>query len=125
MTFLFERMILSESFEVATTIEKLPPVWKDFKNYLKNKQKEMNIEEYIIRFQIEEDNMSSKQKVKSYCGYKNKSRSSGGRGAKLGPKCGIFMKKSQGKYFNCNKVGHKSLECRLSKNNNKEANIVD
>ena len=39
-----ERMILSETFQVATIIEKLPPTWKDFKNYLKHKIKEMNIE---------------------------------------------------------------------------------
>ena len=32
-----ERMVLSEDFQVATIIEKLPPGWKDFKNYLKHK----------------------------------------------------------------------------------------
>ena len=32
-----ERMVLSEDFQVATVIEKLPLGWKDFKNYLKNK----------------------------------------------------------------------------------------
>ena len=32
-----ERMSLSESFQVATIIEKLPPIWKVFKNYLKHK----------------------------------------------------------------------------------------
>ncbi|KAL0322506.1 UNVERIFIED_CONTAM: hypothetical protein Sangu_1869900 [Sesamum angustifolium] len=38
-----EGMKLSESFQVATMIEKLPPLWKDFKNYLKNKRKEMGL----------------------------------------------------------------------------------
>ncbi|KAL0399698.1 UNVERIFIED_CONTAM: hypothetical protein Sradi_2313100 [Sesamum radiatum] len=32
-----EGMTLSESFQVAAMIEKLPPLWKDFKNYLKHK----------------------------------------------------------------------------------------
>ena len=32
-----EGMILSETFQVASIIEKLPPGWKDFKNYLKHK----------------------------------------------------------------------------------------
>ena len=32
-------MMLSESFQVAAIIEKLPPNWKDFKNYLKDKRK--------------------------------------------------------------------------------------
>ena len=34
-----EGMVLSESFQVAAIIEKLPPNWKDFKNYLKRKRK--------------------------------------------------------------------------------------
>ena len=32
-----EEMVLGESFQVAAVIEKLPPTWKDFKNYLKYK----------------------------------------------------------------------------------------
>ncbi|KZV53575.1 hypothetical protein F511_27299 [Dorcoceras hygrometricum] len=32
-----EGMTLSESFQVAAIIEKLPSAWKDFKNYLKHK----------------------------------------------------------------------------------------
>ncbi|KAL2466528.1 Retrovirus-related Pol polyprotein from transposon TNT 1-94 [Abeliophyllum distichum] len=54
-----ERMVLSETFQVAAMIEKLPPAWKDFKNYLKHKRKEMNIEELIVRLRIEENNKSS------------------------------------------------------------------
>ncbi|KAK5833333.1 hypothetical protein PVK06_017157 [Gossypium arboreum] len=36
-----ERMMISESFQVAAIIEKLPSAWNDFKNYLKHKRKEM------------------------------------------------------------------------------------
>ncbi|KAL0368430.1 UNVERIFIED_CONTAM: hypothetical protein Scaly_1061900 [Sesamum calycinum] len=36
-------MKLNESFQVAAMIEKLPPLWKDFKNYLKHKRKEMGL----------------------------------------------------------------------------------
>lgn len=32
-----EGMVIDESFQVATMTEKLPPRWKDFKNYLKRK----------------------------------------------------------------------------------------
>ena len=32
-----EGMSLSESFQVAAIIEKLSPLWKEFKNYLKHK----------------------------------------------------------------------------------------
>ena len=34
-----EGMSLSESFQVAALIEKLPQRWKEFKNYLKHKRK--------------------------------------------------------------------------------------
>ncbi|KAL0340749.1 UNVERIFIED_CONTAM: hypothetical protein Sradi_4591700 [Sesamum radiatum] len=48
-----EGMKLSESFQVAAMIEKLPPLWKDFKNYLKHKRKEMGLEDLIVRLRIE------------------------------------------------------------------------
>ncbi|KAL0303361.1 UNVERIFIED_CONTAM: hypothetical protein Sradi_6204200 [Sesamum radiatum] len=38
-----EGMKLNESFQVAIMIKKLPPLWKDFKNYLKHKRKEMGL----------------------------------------------------------------------------------
>ncbi|KAL2465577.1 zinc knuckle (CCHC-type) family protein [Abeliophyllum distichum] len=50
-----ERLTVSESFQVTAVIEKLPPLWRDFKNYLKHKRKEMNLEELIVRLRIEED----------------------------------------------------------------------
>ncbi|KAK6118001.1 hypothetical protein DH2020_048256 [Rehmannia glutinosa] len=49
-------MALLEAFQVAAIIEKLPSLWKDFKNYLKHKRKEMGIEDLIVRLRIEEDN---------------------------------------------------------------------
>ena len=54
--------MLSETFQVSTIIEKLPPTWKDFKNHLKHKRKEMNIKDLTIRLRIEEDNRGSKKK---------------------------------------------------------------
>lgn len=32
-----EGMVISETFQVASIIEKLPPAWVDFKNYLKHR----------------------------------------------------------------------------------------
>ena len=32
-----EGLVLGKSFQVAAVIEKFPPTWKDFKNYLKYK----------------------------------------------------------------------------------------
>ena len=55
--------MLSKTFQVETIIEKLPPTWKDLKNYFKHKRKEMSIEDLVIRLCIKEDNRGSKQKM--------------------------------------------------------------
>jgi len=57
-----EGMILLETFQVATIVEKLPPAWRDFKNYLKHKHKELKLEDLIVRFRIEEDNRKSEKR---------------------------------------------------------------
>ncbi|PKI64032.1 hypothetical protein CRG98_015564 [Punica granatum] len=49
-------MALSESFQVVVVIEKLPPGWKDFKNYLKHKRNEMTMDDLLVKLLIEEDN---------------------------------------------------------------------
>ena len=54
--------MLNETFQVAAIIEKLSLTWKDFKNYLKHKRKEINIKYLIIRCCIEEDDRGSKNK---------------------------------------------------------------
>ena len=54
-----EGMVLGESFQVAVVIEKLPLAWKDFKNYLKHKRKEMSMEDLVVRLRIEEANKGS------------------------------------------------------------------
>ncbi|KAK5812587.1 hypothetical protein PVK06_028023 [Gossypium arboreum] len=53
---LVEGMYISESFQITTIIEKLPPTWNDFNNCLKHKRKEIKVENLIVRLRIEEDN---------------------------------------------------------------------
>ncbi|XP_070043020.1 uncharacterized protein [Nicotiana tomentosiformis] len=60
--FMIEGMVINEAFQVAAFIEKLHPLWKDFKNYLKYKRKEMTLEDLIIRLRIEEDNKAAEKK---------------------------------------------------------------
>ena len=55
-------MILSETFKVVAIIEKLSFGWKDFKNYLKHKQIEMNLQKRIVRFWIKKDNRDSEKR---------------------------------------------------------------
>ena len=133
-----EGMMLSETFQVATIIEQLPPAWKDFKNYLKHKIKEMSIEYLIIGLRIEEYNNGSKKKgthnlgeakanfVEHGQGSKTKKHNKG-KGSTLGPKGGVSKKqKFLGKCFNCGNQGHKSYDCKLPKRNKpNEANVVD
>ncbi|PHT62848.1 hypothetical protein T459_33313 [Capsicum annuum] len=45
---LAEGLILNEAFQVAAMIKKLPPLWKDFKNYLKHKRMDMLVEDLIV-----------------------------------------------------------------------------
>ena len=58
-----EGMVLSESFQMDAIIEKLPLNWKDLKNDLKHKRKEMKLEDLIMRLRIEEDNRVSEKKI--------------------------------------------------------------
>ncbi|XP_047320211.1 uncharacterized protein LOC124924182 [Impatiens glandulifera] len=97
-----EGMNLGETFQVAAIIEKLPPSWNDFKNYLKHKQKEMNVEE-----------LHGKDKKKHNSFVKNRS---------LNPKGGI-SKKFTGKCFNCNGMGHRSSDCKKPRRV-REANLT-
>ena len=50
-----ERMVLSESFQVAIIIKKMHFFFKKFKNYLKHKRKKMRVKDFILRLRIRED----------------------------------------------------------------------
>ena len=118
-----EGMSLSKSFQVAAIIEKLPPLWKEFKNYLKQKRKEMRLENLIVRLKIEEDNRASEKKAskgfmeskanvveQGQTSHNNKKKKHSGNGPKQGP-----TKKFQGKCYVCNKQGHYAKDCRIHK----------
>ncbi|GFZ06733.1 hypothetical protein Acr_18g0009030 [Actinidia rufa] len=115
-------MSLSGSFQVAAIIEKLPPSWKDFKNYLKYKYKEMNLEDLIVHLRIEEDNRVSKKrenqpfqfKAKENIveqGQKNNKRKYPSQSFK-GKERFKGKNKFNGKCFICDKIGHRAKDCR-------------
>ena len=99
-----EEVMLSETFQGATVIEKLPPTWKGFKNYLKHKRKEMTIEDLIIMLRIKEDNKGSEKKgahnpneakanfVEHGQSSKFEKDNNKWKGTKLGPKGGVSKK---------------------------------
>ena len=120
-----EGMTLSESFQVAAAIEKLPPSWKDFKNYLKHKRKEMTMEELIVRLRIEEDNRKSEKKPSHTMVAKAnivESEKPNKRKHEHAPK---KSKKFQGSCHNSGKKGHKAAECRAPKKKKTEANLTE
>ena len=133
-----EGMTLSESFQVAAVIEKLPPGWKDFKNYLKHKRKEMSLEDLIVRLRIEEDNRTAERKMLNSADAKvnvlehGHGQSSKGKNKsnnakwKLGATGGVSKQKQKfkDKCFNCGKQGHKSADCRPPKKG-QESNVVN
>ncbi|XP_060668437.1 uncharacterized protein LOC132799788 [Ziziphus jujuba] len=130
-----EGMIINEAFQVPAMIEKLPPSWGDFRNYLKHKIKEMDMEALIGKLHIEDDNRGSDKKslkamVKANIlkhGQRSKIKKKTRRDSKLGFKRRISKKaKFQDKYFNCNKKGHRVAKCRLLKRKkSKEAQMME
>ncbi|XP_073120475.1 uncharacterized protein [Henckelia pumila] len=123
-----EGMTLRESFQMAAIVEKLPPAYKDFKNYLKHKRNEMNVEELIVRLRVEEDNKSSEKRLFSLVAAKanvvehgqssrKKHFNPSNKRMKMGPKGGITKKKFFEKCFSCDGTGHKASECKKPKKN--------
>ncbi|XXG75890.1 hypothetical protein AAC387_Pa08g0361 [Persea americana] len=115
-------MSLSESFQVAAIIEKLPPIWKDFENYLKHKRKEIKLEDLIVRLRIEEGNRVSEKKAgKTFTEARANVVEQGQNSNKRknppsGPKqSSNDNKKFKGKCYACDKPGHRSKDCRKQK----------
>ena len=90
----------------------------------------MSVEDLIDKLCIEEDNISAEKRSSNLNAAKANmvEHDKGSKGkkpkpkpwSKLGPKGGVSkMPKFQGKCFNYNKTGHKSLDCRLPKKERK------
>ncbi|XP_070045004.1 uncharacterized protein [Nicotiana tomentosiformis] len=102
-----EGMVVNEAFQVAAMFEKLPPLWRDFKNYLKHKRKEMNLEDLMIRLKIEEDKQTAEKKSRG-----NSTIMGANIIEKTAPKTKIegygkiFLKMTSGKVLTLNNVLH-------------------
>ncbi|GJY70425.1 retrovirus-related pol polyprotein from transposon TNT 1-94 [Tanacetum coccineum] len=116
-------MTLSETFQAAAIIEKLPPSWVDFKNYLKHKRKKMSVEDLVVHLHIEQDNRlaqkdtytpdSAKANLVEHAGSSSRSNPKGkgkdkrkndykskGKSKYLAPKAGIRVNPRQANMVN-------------------------
>ncbi|XP_073035167.1 uncharacterized protein [Primulina eburnea] len=122
-------MDINEPFQVAAIIEKLPPMWKDFKNYLKHKRKELKLEDLIVRLRTEEDNRTFEAKTHRKAmeaeAKTNMTKSSTNHKRKrpTNEKKQGRDKKFKGTCYNCGKPNHMAKDCRLLRKDNKHQNL--
>ncbi|PHT61769.1 hypothetical protein T459_34373 [Capsicum annuum] len=127
-----EGLIVNDSFQVAAIVEKLPPLWKEFKNYLKHKRKEMTVEDLIVQLRIEGDNKAAERRSKGNSTMngahivKNDQNNSKKR-KKVEHGSNQPKKKFKGKCFNFGKIGHKSTDYQAPKKGKKkdQANLIE
>ncbi|XP_070047048.1 uncharacterized protein LOC142169771 [Nicotiana tabacum] len=125
---LAEGMVINEAFQVAAFIEKLPQMWKNFKNYLKYKRKEMMLEDLIVCLRIEEDNKATEKKSGGNSKIMDENiveeASTSKKKKKLsGPKNYPSKKKFKGNCHNCGKVRYKVADCRAPKKDKKKSQV--
>nr|XP_016438371.1 PREDICTED: uncharacterized protein LOC107764329 [Nicotiana tabacum] len=129
---MIDGMVINEAFQVAAFIEKLPQLWKDFKNYLKYKCKEMTLEDLIVRLRIEEDIKAAEKKSRGNSTIMDaniieEASTSKKRKKSSGPKNYPSKNKFKGNCHNCGKIGQKATECRAPKKDKKksQANMIE
>ncbi|XP_052193793.1 uncharacterized protein LOC127802137 [Diospyros lotus] len=93
---LSEELVINEPLQVATVIEKLSCSWKDFKNYLKHKRKELSMEDMAVRLYIEKDNRKGDKSLSSL-------------------KLGLTWLKFQRLNLRSNKTGYRAIDCNHKK----------
>ncbi|XP_057465108.1 uncharacterized protein LOC130754854 [Actinidia eriantha] len=106
-------MTLVEEFQVGVIIEKLPPSWKDFKNYLKHKRKGMSLKDLIVCLNDRKDSyhMESKAYVVEHSyknGNQNKKRKLSGPGQSFGGQGQLNSKKFDRNCYIYGKHGHRA-----------------
>ncbi|XP_070039067.1 uncharacterized protein [Nicotiana tomentosiformis] len=116
-----EGHVINEAFQVAAMIEKLPPLWKDFKNYLKHKRKEMSFEDLIVQLRIEEDNKVAEKKGRGNSTIMGANIVEDRKRKKAyEPKSNPSKKQFNENCYNCGKARHRSADCRAPKKDKKK-----
>ncbi|XP_015166290.1 uncharacterized protein [Solanum tuberosum] len=124
-------LVINEAFQVAAIIDKLPPLWKDFKNNLKHKLKEMSLEDLIVRLRIEKDNKAAEKRPRGNSTILGANIVEYGRSKKRkansAQQSSQPEKKFKGSCFNCGKNGHRAANCKAPKKVKKkdQANVAE
>ena len=118
---------MSKYLQIVAIIEKQPPQWKDFKNYLK----EMTLEDLIVRLRIEEDNRVVEKKTFSNQAEAKANMAEDSKSKKnkkmmhfgLSKDKDKNAKRFKGNCYVCGKTSHRAKECckkkGVGKNNDK------
>ncbi|KAL6319669.1 hypothetical protein AAG906_026720 [Vitis piasezkii] len=137
-----EDIKLPKPFMVGYLVETLPESWKDYKNNMKHKRKQMSLEDVIIHIRIEEqnqnrDNVKKAKELSSKANVveeKPKPKNSRSRKQNSRTKSNASNKvqnstiKKWGNCFVCGKTGHHAAQCRHRKRtekSNSKANLVE
>ena len=137
-----EDIKLPKPFVVGYLVETLPESWKDYKNNMKHKRKQMSLEDVIIHIRIEEQNQNRDdvKKAKELSSKANvleekpkpKNNRSRKQNSRTKPNATNKIQnptiKKMGNCFVCCKSGHHAAQCRHRKRiekSNSKANLVE
>ncbi|KAK4382271.1 Retrovirus-related Pol polyprotein from transposon TNT 1-94 [Sesamum angolense] len=131
-----EGMKMCDVLQANVLLEKFPPSWSEYRNHLKHKKKDLNLQEFISHMRTEEANRLKDKEISNSCiSFKaNLVESSLSRKDRLQPKGKKFQKGGQQKTFKgtdgkiqkikvtcycCGKLGHKANQCFQRKDQQK------
>ncbi|CAA7024492.1 unnamed protein product [Microthlaspi erraticum] len=110
-------MSICEIFTVNSFIEKLPPGWMDFKNYLTHKRKAITLEDLIVKLRVESRNREADAVFIRANDVNLAEQKRNGKGQIPPHSSTSFKKQAEPKKFKwkchkCGKMGHKANVCR-------------